>query len=759
MSQKRKDIPLTYLLLISYIAILAVLLLVGTLIYHGSARQVLSGINAQNRLSLSSSVAQMDQNLQVINAAARQITQSSTLMTLNELSETTDDSFFYKGYQAQKSLATITPVSRLLPASNCYVYMENSDYIVGSTVFSDFDFYVRNELSRKLSSEELKKQFADSRCWNRFIPLSDPPVSSYLYVYPLFPAVMAYPLSVSAMTEPQVKWSLICEFDQHTLIELFSDLNFYEGGYLRIFDHTGEPVLNLTENGVIPEAIADFSDLIRLDYENQVASFTSKDTHQEMLVTQVRSSYNNWTYFLVQPMKQAYYSTTSYMQYFWGLMLAAICSGGVIAFTVFATGRKRLASLTNALSEKDDLNTTLNQQVEQQKPMVLETYMRRIMEGSITTNEEMQNIITTLNLDRPGIKYHVLCAEVSPAEGRLIPSQDREICLQNYDILAREALKRYFPDTGYIYKPTDHSFAVLIASEAQMPYEQVIDRDRERFIALHNELLKQYGIWIRGGFGGRNGVISYTWKSYQQAKETKSVTTQEKYIMSDSDFAHSSDVYYYPESLSVQLSGFISTGNKNQVGELFKLIHNENMVKRNLPYTQQRWLISDIRGTVFKKRLNVSGENLNTEKLQLLEVIDKQFDGEMSLSILSTISLELCDIFGSNAESNDLILKIQEYINNNYHDPELGLTKISSEFGISENYFSYLFKKEVSENFSTYLERLRMAKAKELVLESDTNLSSLYQHVGYNNAASFRRAFKRNFDVSPKEMREKVNAK
>ena len=131
----------------------------------------------------------------------------------------------------------------------------------------------------------------------------------------------------------------------------------------------------------------------------------------------------------------------------------------------------------------------------------------------------------------------------------------------------------------------------------------------------------------------------------------------------------------------------------------------------------------------------------------------------MSLSALKTIALELCEVYGTDTESNDLILKIQSYINNNYHNPDLGLSKISEEFGISENYFSYLFKKEVSENFSTYLKRLRMARAKEMVLDSANNLSNLYQYLGYNNAASFRRAFKKNFGVSPKEMRDKVNAK
>ena len=105
---------------------------------------------------------------------------------------------------------------------------------------------------------------------------------------------------------------------------------------------------------------------------------------------------------------------------------------------------------------------------------------------------------------------------------------------------------------------------------------------------------------------------------------------------------------------------------------------------------------------------------------------------------------------------NQLIQKIQNYLNQNYMDSSLSLSKISEEFHISENYFSFLFKKEVSENFSVYLEKLRMAKAKELVLESSVSISELYQYTGYNNAASFRRAFKKKFGVSPKEMREKA---
>ena len=144
------------------------------------------------------------------------------------------------------------------------------------------------------------------------------------------------------------------------------------------------------------------------------------------------------------------------------------------------------------------------------------------------------------------------------------------------------------------------------------------------------------------------------------------------------------------------------------------------------------------------------------ERKELLDLIDRQFENEISLDSLQSIALQLCSFYGSCGDSNELIQKIQNYLNRNYMDSSLSLSKISEEFHISENYFSFLFKKEVSENFSVYLEKLRMAKAKELVLESSISISELYQYTGYNNAASFRRAFKKKFGVSPKEMREKA---
>lgn len=748
MKQPKDNFSLTQKLMLSYISLLVLILIIGITLYSNTSRHVKNGINQQNRLSLHSSVSQLDSSMDVIQAAARQISTASSFNSLSDADDVSKPQFYYMGYEAQQFLKTLTPVERLLPLQNSFIYMQASRYVISPTVFSDYDFYLSHNKKAFLPSDRFSRFLMDSQNWNKFIPLKTIGIASDSYLY-------LYPLKVSVPTDTTTNAVLCYEFDYDQIREFFVDINLYDSGYLAAYDADGTQMF-IYSQGNAPHS---YGFLSGLSYQDQIALFDSDLANEEMLVTTAVSDYNHWIYYLVQPKENAYYSITSYQDFFTALTIGVFLLGGIMTAVFSSFGRKNLNLLFSELSATESMATSLHLLVEKQKPLVVDSYMRRIMEGSVTTNEEMQYIIDLLHLEHPDVKYHVLYTEVSPADDAGVQTKDMPLCIQNYDMLVREALRRYFPDTGYLYKPSDQVFAILLMAKLTVPFEQVIQDNKNTFEQMHTELLEKYGIWIRGGLGGQNSKISYTWKSYQQAKETKTIATTDKYIVSSDDFSHSSDVYYYSESLSVQLSGFISSGNKNQVHELFKLIHTENTLKRNLSHTQKQWLISDIRSTVFKKRHNITGEGLDGEKLDMLDLIDKQFDGEMSLPSLKMISLELCDVYGEGADSNDLILKIQEYINSNYHDSDLGLTKISETFGISENYFSFLFKKEASENFSSYLEQLRMAKAKEMILESGTSLSTLYEYLGYNNAASFRRAFKKNFGVSPKEMRDKINAK
>ena len=61
------------------------------------------------------------------------------------------------------------------------------------------------------------------------------------------------------------------------------------------------------------------------------------------------------------------------------------------------------------------------------------------------------------------------------------------------------------------------------------------------------------------------------------------MTTDQRCIISSLRLDSSTDTYYFPESLAVQLSGFISTGSSSQTEALFSCLKEENLEKRTLP--------------------------------------------------------------------------------------------------------------------------------------------------------------------------------
>ena len=93
------------------------------------------------------------------------------------------------------------------------------------------------------------------------------------------------------------------------------------------------------------------------------------------------------------------------------------------------------------------------------------------------------------------------------------------------------------------------------------------------------------------------------------------------------------------------------------------------------------------------------------------------------------------------------------YIEDNFSNYELALNSLAFRLGITGNYLSGLFKKQLGMNFSVYVEQVRIRHAEELLLETAATIDEIAQQVGYTNSDSFRRAFRRVRGVSPSGFR------
>jgi len=75
---------------------------------------------------------------------------------------------------------------------------------------------------------------------------------------------------------------------------------------------------------------------------------------------------------------------------------------------------------------------------------------------------------------------------------------------------------------------------------------------------------------------------------------------------------------------------------------------------------------------------------------------------------------------------------------------------------MTPTYFSYIFKKETGENVSTYLNQVRIEKAKELLRDETVKTYEVAYQVGFNDPNYFYVLFKKYTGCTPGEYRQKI---
>ena len=89
-----------------------------------------------------------------------------------------------------------------------------------------------------------------------------------------------------------------------------------------------------------------------------------------------------------------------------------------------------------------------------------------------------------------------------------------------------------------------------------------------------------------------------------------------------------------------------------------------------------------------------------------------------------------------------------------YMEPDFSLDTVCSVLGVSNSYFSTIFKKETEKSFITYLTDYRMDVAVRLIVETNDKSYEIGEKVGYLDANYFSYVFKKKFGVSPSKYRK-----
>lgn len=132
-------------------------------------------------------------------------------------------------------------------------------------------------------------------------------------------------------------------------------------------------------------------------------------------------------------------------------------------------------------------------------------------------------------------------------------------------------------------------------------------------------------------------------------------------------------------------------------------------------------------------------------------------DGSLSLSVwesrITARQLALAGLYARRLkEDRHVIYEIAQYLREHARE-DISLQDIADRFYLSREYISRKFKQEFKENLSDYVARIRIDKAKLLLLNRDARLCQIALEVGYQDEKYFSKVFKKLTGQSPGEYR------
>ena len=115
---------------------------------------------------------------------------------------------------------------------------------------------------------------------------------------------------------------------------------------------------------------------------------------------------------------------------------------------------------------------------------------------------------------------------------------------------------------------------------------------------------------------------------------------------------------------------------------------------------------------------------------------------------------------GANAIRAGVLQRVWQTIERSLDDPELSLHQVAALQGLSVRYVQKLFE-ESGQSFSSYVRRRRLDQCRSDLanpLLRDVSITSTCFRWGFNDAATFSRAFREEFGLSPREYRRTSTA-
>ena len=153
--------------------------------------------------------------------------------------------------------------------------------------------------------------------------------------------------------------------------------------------------------------------------------------------------------------------------------------------------------------------------------------------------------------------------------------------------------------------------------------------------------------------------------------------------------------------------------------------------------------------------IKTKDKELECDLINLLEIVKIDDTKRAEEGLIEKAKNICCEIrTGISPITKSISKKVEAFVNENYKDINLDVSRVSDFLNLSPSYATKVFKEETGEGLSYYINKIRVMKAKELLGLDMYRIEHIAEMVGYPNSRALSRSFKRIEGITPSQYRD-----
>ncbi|PZD94214.1 DNA-binding response regulator [Paenibacillus sambharensis] len=324
--------------------------------------------------------------------------------------------------------------------------------------------------------------------------------------------------------------------------------------------------------------------------------------------------------------------------------------------------------------------------------------------------------------------------------------------------IACEVTRKLFPDMEYTELHSTRALLIIHPGLGQP--EQLEDKLEELGIRLIDSIGGYLKLVTRIGIGG----VKDTWTKLSESTEEaframdqralRVTTEHEVYMYRENSSSEQGNVALFQVKFSYKLATAMKASQEAEAHQLVLDYITEMKKQEGLSQGYVQMLGSELWG-IITYSLYESGlvlDDLFTNDQIAKEISSLIVPEQLARWLMDKIT-KICSSrqWKGSSKHRQVVEFMTSYIHEHYAK-ELTLAELSDKVFISRNHLSIIFKNITGETFNNYLTRVRIEKARELLMERNMLVYEVAERVGYKNIPYFSTLFKKITGMNPTEL-------